>query len=128
MDPPNELMIQYFKLQLKMMVKWYDPRLDTSEYMNSGVIPFLPPEDQGKFWKPNFMFYDVYETKLVNNAMDHAWLEVAADPPEQGLIYYRFKMELKVACKMHMTYYPMDTQICTLDFRPCETPMIVTSD
>ena len=120
-----------FKIDFSLGLTWYDSRLTFQNLKASSNI--VNREVGAELWRPPIMFQKAIDKREINMEYDeHAYMvvlkETSGSPNDEsfvheGFVYHGSKNRLGYhrrflithSCKFVLTFYPFDTQHCTLE-------------
>ena len=82
----------------------------------SGQFKFLTLTDPEKIWKPDLFFSNEKEGHFHNIIMPNVLLRIHPD----GSVLYSIRISLVLSCPMHLKFYPMDKQTCSIKMASCK--------
>ncbi|XP_054161868.1 glycine receptor subunit alpha-2-like [Oppia nitens] len=108
-----------FQLDLTLKLKWYDQRLNLSSGIQNDILDHNNTIDNiildssyiSKFWIPDIYFQNALSVSIVNSGLSMQYLMIGIDKN----ITYTVRYSGKFICKMDLTNYPQDYQLCSLE-------------
>ncbi|KAK2170562.1 hypothetical protein LSH36_2g12015 [Paralvinella palmiformis] len=98
-----------FTLDMYFRQMWTDSRLKFSEIEAKELA--VSNEMLGSIWWPDTFFANSKHTKFHDVTTKNAFLRIKST----GEIYLSLRLTVTAMCNMDLTYFPMDTQECTLE-------------
>lgn len=101
---------QVISINIWLRMTWNDCRLrwNTSSY--GDVDHFAVP--YGAVWVPDITVYDSASDEVMMPGKEDYKVSIYSD----GTMYYNFPTVIKSICRVDVTYFPFDTQKCSLKF------------
>jgi len=97
-----------YSAQLTFRQQWVDDRLkfDTQ----SGKIGYLVLTEPDKIWRPDLFFSNEKQAHDHVILMPNVLLRIYPD----GRVLYSIRISLVLSCPMHLKYFPLDIQTCSI--------------
>lgn len=105
-----------FACQLTFRQEWTDSRLAFEEDAKIARVQSLTLTDQDRIWKPDAFFRNEKDGHPHNIIMPNVLLRIKPD----GHILYSIRLSLLLSCPMDLTFYPLDTQRCSINVASCK--------
>ncbi|XP_053212603.1 glutamate-gated chloride channel-like [Panonychus citri] len=97
-----------YSAQITFREQWRDDRLAYNDM--AGQIRYLTLTDPNRIWKPDLFFRNEKEGHFHDIIMPNVLLRIYPD----GEVLYSIRISLVLACPMHLKYYPLDLQTCSI--------------
>jgi len=108
-DGIDEKNMQY-KMSFYFRQSWQDSRLAFSE--ENGVSKFRMLDSADKIWKPDTFMRNQYSPEVFEYSNDNSLTRLNST----GHIWHVKKLSAALSCPMDLTYFPLDTQSCSVMF------------
>lgn len=110
------LSLKEFACQLTFRQEWMDSRLAFAALAKDSRVESLTLTDQDRIWKPDAFFRNEKDGHPHNIIMPNVLLRIKPN----GHILYSIRLSLLLSCPMDLTFYPLDTQQCSIKVASCE--------
>ena len=100
-----------FTVNMYFRQSWNDSRLAFEDDEGLEEIIF-GAEKTGEIWKPDTFFVNKKPAKYEGSATD---MDTALIIKKDGAILWSQRMSLTASCPMDLSYYPFDSQLCSLE-------------
>lgn len=111
--------LQEYSVQITFREQWIDNRLVYSD--TSGQFQYLTLTDPERIWKPDLFFSNEKEGHFHNIIMPNVLLRIHPD----GSVLYSIRISLVLSCPMHLKFYPMDKQTCSIKMASCKYTLLL---
>ncbi|XP_013421059.1 gamma-aminobutyric acid receptor subunit beta [Lingula anatina] len=98
-----------FTLDFYFRQYWKDHRLSFNSSSMEEIS--LPNNLLSEIWVPDTFFVNAKKSVFHFATVKNAFLRLT----RQGVVYCSFRLTVTASCPMDLTYFPMDTQICSLE-------------
>ena len=104
-----------WQAQITFRHQWNDPRLTFDD--KNGQIRYLTLFDLSRIWTPDTFITNSKSTQQHTDLKLNTLVRIYPN----GTVYFSIRLSTIMNCPMDLTYYPFDTQICSIKFASCES-------
>uniref|UniRef100_A0A1I8IW54 Neur_chan_LBD domain-containing protein n=1 Tax=Macrostomum lignano TaxID=282301 RepID=A0A1I8IW54_9PLAT len=102
-----------YEINLYLREQWWDPRLAFNETQLCGVeFMKLPDRAWDKIWVPDVFFRNEKKAAFHEVTLPNRLMRLYPN----GTVYYAAKITATLSCQMKLHKYPLDTQVCPIQF------------
>uniref|UniRef100_A0A1I8H093 Glycine receptor subunit alpha-2 n=1 Tax=Macrostomum lignano TaxID=282301 RepID=A0A1I8H093_9PLAT len=102
-----------YEINLYMREQWWDPRLAFNRSHMCGMeFMKLPDRAWDKIWVPDVFFRNEKKATFHEVTLPNRLMRLYPN----GTVYYAAKITATLSCQMKLHKYPLDTQVCPIQF------------